>query len=1559
MQLFSRNKAIVALALSALALGACGDDVTVPVAPAAPTTLSITPPSATMNVGEAVNFAVQISNSASTLASCTSSSATVATATVSGSSCRVTAIGAGNATITAAASTGQSAAASVSVVAPAPAITALAVSPSAAQLAVGSSVTVVPTVNRANSTVAVVYTYTSSTASVATVSATGMVTAVAPGTTTITVTAAGTGTGFAAASLTSAATITVSDRAPGLTSLQVSPATAALTVGGTQAVTASAQGPRASAATITYGTSAPAIATVSATGVITAVAAGTATITVTAQSTQEGAFAASSMTGLVTVTVSNPAVVSINISALTQGPTTTSYASANGVSGIVSAANAQVGQAIDINNTRDQIQMTATLATNGARVDSVVAYVANADGTNRTSVGSQSFPSAAASGPVSLYINTADFTANFTAGTAAVKFANGQKRISVSAFSGATELQSTNSQTVNFNNVDGYASSATAPATTATNSAGQVWFGGRDSLTTRLGSATIVPVFYTAGRTLTNITVAMRQGAGGETQVCSEYLVFQTRPYKFVYGGAQAVAGDTTVVNCSTLESAADHVVGVSAATDNNGSAAPTTSWAGGFRTSITVPAPVARKLDYVAPTVTAVNRTQTLPAVTGWVNASYNFNTQTAVSTDGGSGFAGIDGKSGRTWQWYSCGVLSTAPNTFSGSAADLAECATNNSAAAYSIRYIDSDLVGNTATSAAVSVGVDKTAPVGRWASTSPAADSVGSGAATLTPQFFDARAGFADDAADTAFVNTEANRATRGFVVRANGGLLDATYATASARCYRVSGNAVTSSGNPVSAGSSFLTAPSCSASAIGNAVLSVADVDGYRSALGMSAVANTITLASMTATDKAGNTVTITRRYLADASAPSAAAIAAPAAITTSNPTLGVTYTDNVKVVGATVNFDYGTNLDGAGGVDKFVLPYQSQSTAFGTPLNATSATATLSVGTPAPMATSVNVTGATSYTKLANFGLIVFDAAALSNTGTDVMAAGGITTQTALTSGLSFTVGTSLAAANGAGAGLKATFNTASLSGTNVFARVDFYRKNGADNFEYVGSGATAVQSTDLSGNQIFTYVIDSYANKPTAAVAQTPAAAGETFLAMAVRSTGAATISTASTIGGPAITVTIAGTDGNAGNVVITGPSGFTQTVTVSGTYGMPVAGDYTVTQYPVTTASGGRYFLYSALPLYNPANLSLGTLTLVANGTPQTVTATYYASKFALTYTNQANTAAWSSVPAGAYVTLAHAATGFSQQFLSATSGFVLAGAGSDNVGGVSVFAPFTASTASGTATSPIAIEGVSGVTYNLTVSGGTFTPTKAANSVSTVDVAYEWNKAISVAYVCGDWVAGVFTAGTCPASLSGGYLIGDEATAGTVVTRKTVTGAASGKVHGLATSAASTKLRFNGSFSSTVSGVVTSAGWISSTATADSAYGVNSAAVTPGLAAAAVAAPISINLVQAKISMLPALLGGAGGAAFHPSVTITKAGDVAGVCTVTLDAVTSGAAASATRLYFPTCGAGTYFASYNSTVVGGNTVAWIAGAGARIQSAVITGAAPAPTALAAVWMN
>jgi uncharacterized protein YjdB len=91
MQLFSRNKALSVLSLGALAaLGACGDDVTVPVAPAAPVVISITPPSSSLNVGESVSFAVQISggNPAPTLASCTSSNTAVATAAVNAGASR-------------------------------------------------------------------------------------------------------------------------------------------------------------------------------------------------------------------------------------------------------------------------------------------------------------------------------------------------------------------------------------------------------------------------------------------------------------------------------------------------------------------------------------------------------------------------------------------------------------------------------------------------------------------------------------------------------------------------------------------------------------------------------------------------------------------------------------------------------------------------------------------------------------------------------------------------------------------------------------------------------------------------------------------------------------------------------------------------------------------------------------------------------------------------------------------------------------------------------------------------------------------------------------------------------------------------------------------------------------------------------------------------------------------------------------------------------------------------------------------------------------------------------
>lgn len=641
MQLFSRNKALAALSLGALtALGACGDDVTVPVAPPAPVVISITPPSASMNIGESLNFAVQISGgsttAAPTLASCTSSNAAVATAAVQGSACRVTAVAAGNATVTAAASTGQVAAASITVSAPAPAITSLAVSPSAAQLGVGQNVTLVPTVQPAGRTVT--YSYTTSSATIATV-ANGVVTAVAPGVATITVTAtAAAQNGLAAATINQAVTITVSERTPGLTALQVSPSSASLPVGGKQQLTAAVQGPRASAATITYGTSAPSIATVSATGEITAVAAGTATITVTAQSAESGAFAASSITGLVAVTVSPNAQVAII--SLTRG-----------------------GSTIDVSNVSDQMEVNLAIQPNGQTVSEANVWVCLpsetvpdcAARTNGVPAARQSFTAAGSqSTNVQLYINTAEFTTpDFTSGADAnTLYKNGLRTIVATLATtpaAASTIASNSISQVNFNNPDGWTISWTAPANRTNDPNNITWYGGPstpDALTPSAqpgtGSFAVVPVIYTPNRTVVQAVLNL-------STTCGSNITDRSRPFAGTYG---TNARDTLAVNfdctgAATGTSGLAPVV-VSGVDNNNNTYTGVTSTpavarsifedfsnianstTGGYRQSLAYRQNyLYLPHDYAAPSITAFDvRGGTDGTVTfqdsAWVNAAY-----------------------------------------------------------------------------------------------------------------------------------------------------------------------------------------------------------------------------------------------------------------------------------------------------------------------------------------------------------------------------------------------------------------------------------------------------------------------------------------------------------------------------------------------------------------------------------------------------------------------------------------------------------------------------------------------------------------------------------------------------------------------------------------------------------------------------------------------------------------------------------------------------------------------------------------------------------------------
>lgn len=137
--------------------------------------------------------------------------------------------------------------------------------------------------------------YASDAPAVASVSASGLVTALAPGTARITATSEG---------KTGVSTVQVIP-VP-VASVQVTPATATLLTGGTQQLTAtprSAAGAALTGRAVTWATGAPGIATVSAAGLVTAIAPGTALILATIDGVTQSA----------TITVNAPAIASVTI----------------------------------------------------------------------------------------------------------------------------------------------------------------------------------------------------------------------------------------------------------------------------------------------------------------------------------------------------------------------------------------------------------------------------------------------------------------------------------------------------------------------------------------------------------------------------------------------------------------------------------------------------------------------------------------------------------------------------------------------------------------------------------------------------------------------------------------------------------------------------------------------------------------------------------------------------------------------------------------------------------------------------------------------------------------------------------------------------------------------------------------------------------------------------------------------------------------------------------------------------------------------------------------------
>ncbi len=208
--------------------------------------------------------------------SVTWSSSNPSAATVSESGL-VTAVAQGTATITATSNLDDTKSGTCSVTVNAPAapipVTAIALNKSTTTIAIGDSETLTINYTPADANTGKAVNWTSSNTSVATVDNSGKVTGVAAGTATITATST------TDASITASCNVTV--QAVAVTGVSINPTSANLQIGGSTDLTYTISPANATVKTVSWSSDNTNVATVDANGKVTAIAAGTATITVT------------------------------------------------------------------------------------------------------------------------------------------------------------------------------------------------------------------------------------------------------------------------------------------------------------------------------------------------------------------------------------------------------------------------------------------------------------------------------------------------------------------------------------------------------------------------------------------------------------------------------------------------------------------------------------------------------------------------------------------------------------------------------------------------------------------------------------------------------------------------------------------------------------------------------------------------------------------------------------------------------------------------------------------------------------------------------------------------------------------------------------------------------------------------------------------------------------------------------------------------------------------------------------------------------------------------------
>lgn len=228
---------------------------------------------------------------------------------------KVTGVAPGNCQIIVTTHNGKSASCEITVVRRPIPVSSVTISHSELSLTEGDTFTLTASVNPADADNQTI-TWTSSNPAVATVDSKGGVTAIAPGSATVTATAEG---------KSASCKVTVTRRPIPVSSVTISRSELSLTAGDTFTLTANVLPANADNKTITWSSSNPAVATVAPNGFVTAISAGTATISATA-----GGKSASCV---VTVTRRPVPVASITISksqlSLTEGDTYTLTAHVN------------------------------------------------------------------------------------------------------------------------------------------------------------------------------------------------------------------------------------------------------------------------------------------------------------------------------------------------------------------------------------------------------------------------------------------------------------------------------------------------------------------------------------------------------------------------------------------------------------------------------------------------------------------------------------------------------------------------------------------------------------------------------------------------------------------------------------------------------------------------------------------------------------------------------------------------------------------------------------------------------------------------------------------------------------------------------------------------------------------------------------------------------------------------------------------------------------------------------------------------------------------------------